>query len=180
MKCQDQYSSRVMCNRLFSCPSILQQRPPANFVSFLSATDYRVPSCKPRLELPFGRAKQLVASALKAADLAPGAALHMSERVHPWQECNERLEARAAARRWRRRHQHQEAGRCHADGHAKATARTAPGTPSTARTACTSLLAYQNLPSSPNLLASPSRAAGLYARPISRTALLHALSAPCH
>ena len=56
----------------------------------------------------------------------------------------------------------------------------ATATPSPARTACTSLLAYQNLPSSPNLLASPSRAAGLYARPISRTALLHAFSAPCH
>ena len=101
----------------------------------------------------------------------------MSERVHPWQECNGRLEARAAARRWRRRHQHQDAGRCHAGGHAKVTARTAPGTPSTARTAYTSLLAYQNLPSSPNRMPAlwscrPVRAAHL-GEPRCSTPFLH-------
>ena len=91
----------------------------------------------------------------------------MSERVHPWQECNERLEARAAARRWRRRHQHQDAGRCHAGG--KATARTAPGTPCKHSAHCLHFprIAYQNLRSSPNRMPATSGAAGLYVRPIS-------------
>ena len=152
-----------MCNRLFSCPSILQQTT-------------RCPP-EPRLELPFGPGKPLVASALKAADLAPGAALHMSERVHPWQECNERLEARAAARRWRRRHQHQDAGRCHAGG--KATARTAPGTPCKHSAHCLHFprIAYQNLPSSPNRMPAlwscrPVRAAHL-GEPRCSTPFLH-------
>ena len=98
----------------------------------------------------------------------------MSERVHPWQECNERLEARAAARRWRRRHQHQDAGRCHAGG--KATARTAPGTHS-AHCLHFPRIAYQNLPSSPNRMPAlwscrPVRAAHL-GEPRCSTPFLH-------
>ena len=102
----------------------------------------------------------------------------MSDRVHPWQECNERLEARAAARRWRRRHQHQDAGRCHAGG--KATARTAPGTHS-AHCLHFPRIAYQNHPAlQPQPHASslelPACTCGLSRR----TALLLAPSAPCH
>ena len=116
----------------------------------------------------------MVASALTAAPTRSGRRVHMSERFHPWQEWSDlKLEPQPADSGGDTNTKTLDAAML--VGTQKATA-----TPSPARTACTSLLAYQNLPSSPNLLASPSRAAGLYARPISRTALLHALSAPCH